>query len=224
MKYENVYNTELYSSREENQYYLNSNELLFQLGNSEQECKLLRENKSEMREFYDLMNKKEIEMRKKINVVKEEYKEQLQYNNQLREENLKLRNQLYSLVKKFEELCLQFQMITKKKIQLNDGIMGLRKECIAIVDSVLKKKGLLDSSIKKMQKELNLLMNFLKVRIINTGSIEEKKEIKAYLINIDKGLIKPFTATLSEPEGKRILSFWAEMYKFLVEEPISIKS
>ena len=95
MKYENVYNTELYSSREENQYYLNSNELLFQLGNSEQECKLLRENKSEMREFYDLMNKKEIEMRKKINVVKEEYKEQLQYNNQLREENLKLRNQLY---------------------------------------------------------------------------------------------------------------------------------
>lgn len=224
MQYENLYNSEPYSSREENHFYMNSDELLFQLGNSEQECKLLRENKSGMKEFYDLLNRKEIEMRKNINVVKEEYEEQLQYNNQLREENLKLRNQLYLLVKKFEELCLQFQMITKKKIQLNDGIMGLRKECISIVDSVLRKKGALDSSIKKMQKELNLLMNFLKVRIINTGSIDEKKEIKAYLINIDKGLIKPFTAMLSEPEGKRILAFWAEMYKFLVEEPISNKS
>ena len=37
-------------------------------------------------------------------------------------------------------------------------------------------------------------------------------------------LYEPFTATLSEPEGKRILSFWAEMYKFLVEEQSSIKS
>ena len=93
--------------------------------------------------------------------------------------------------------------------------MGLRKESIGMVDYILRKKGMIDSTIKKMQKELNLLMNFLKVRIINTGSLEEKKEIKAYLINIDKGLIKPFIAILTEPERKRIIEFWSEMYKFL---------
>lgn len=213
MQNDNMY-TEVSISEVERQAIKNR-DLINEFTNIGNQNRLIRENKNQLREFYDLLNKKEIGMKIVLNNAKEEYESQLLYNNQLRDTNYKLNNELHLLNQKFEDLSIKFQTITKKKKQLNDEIMGLRKESIGMVDYILRKKGMIDSTIKKMQKELNLLMNFLKVRIINTGSLEEKKEIKAYLINIDKGLIKPFIAILTEPERKRIIEFWSEMYKFL---------
>ncbi len=57
-------------------------------------------------------------------------------------------------------------------------------------DNKLSKLNKTDQTLKALKKELTLMINFLKLRLVNIDTIEEEKMIKGYLVDVERNAVK----------------------------------
>lgn len=122
--------------------------------------------------------------------------------------NLELNKKLVELEKQYDHLYLEFNKCNEMKQKYHNDIIKIRKDNTKEFDMKLNNLNKQDKNIKTLKKELFLLINMLKMRIVNLDSMEEDQMIKGYLINIEKNTIKYIQLNKNEHSIEKCLKYW----------------
>jgi len=142
----------------------------------------------------------------------------------INKENLELRKKLVEMEKQFEHLNSEFNKCNEMKQKYHNDIIKIRKDNTKEFDMKLTNLNKQDKSIKTLKKELFLIINLLKMRIVNLDTLKEDQMIKGYLINIEKNTIKYLQLNKNEDAIEKCLKFWNAMKDLIIlEEEIGIK-
>jgi hypothetical protein len=136
-------------------------------------------------------------------------------------ENSDLRKKFVQLEEQLEMLNIESKKIEEKKQKYYTDIIKLRKESTKELDQKVNLLNKQDKQVKALKKELYLLMNLLKIRVVNIDSIAEENVIKGYLVNTEKNSIKYLEINKQEKKDiNSCLAYWTEMNDLHAEEKI----
>jgi hypothetical protein len=138
--------------------------------------------------------------------------------------NLELSKKLVELEKQYDHLYSEFNKCNEMKQKYHNDIIKIRKDNTKEFDMKISNLNKQDKNIKTLKKELFLIINMLKMRVVNLDSIEEDHMIKGYLINIEKNSIKYVQFNKNEEALEKCLRYWNAMKDLLLgDEEILIK-
>ena len=183
---------------------------------------------------------KEIEYLKKLNITQtnikgflsyktsllnnslSEKKETLQYQSQenqnIKNNNLKLQQSLSQIKNEGNILENKYVQFTDIKEKLNEELIALRKERTSKEDLFIKRKENDEKMLSKLQKELSLLINMIQFRIVNFDNYEKDKQIKGYMINIERTDINFYSMNIEGNDikkGECYINYWKQLKEFL---------
>jgi hypothetical protein len=149
--------------------------------------------------------------------------EQLNFNlkrcEDLDSENGDFRKKFIHLEEQLEVLNIESKKIEEKKQKYYTDIIKLRKESTKELDQKVNLLNKQDKQVKALKKELFLLMNLLKIRVVNIDSIAEENIIKGYLVNTEKNSIKYIEINKQEiSDVNSCIAYWTQMNELLTEE------
>lgn len=130
-------------------------------------------------------------------------------------ENIELRNKLSEMDKQYDELCNEYNKCNELKQKLNNDIIKLRKDTLKDMEGKLNTLAKQDKTIKHLKKELFLILNLLKLRVINTDSVDQDNCIKSYMIDIHRNKLKYLELKRNENEKIKLNSFWNNLKTLL---------
>lgn len=164
-----------------------------------------------------------LEHRKNVLQFENENKEKFHKSNlenieAINKENLELRKKLFELENQFDHLNIEFNKCNEMKQKYHSDIIKIRKDNTKDFDAKLNVLKQQDKRIKTLKKELFLIINLLKMRIVNLDSLEEDQMIKGYIINIEKNTIKYIQFNKNEDAIKKCADFWNAMKELLMKE------
>jgi hypothetical protein len=164
-----------------------------------------------------------LEHRKNVLQFENENKEKFHKSNlenieAVNKENLELRKKLFELENQFDHLNIEFNKCNEMKQKYHSDIIKIRKDNTKDFDAKLNVLKQQDKRIKTLKKELFLIINLLKMRIVNLDSLEEDQMIKGYIINIEKNTIKYIQFNKNEEAIKKCADFWNAMKELLMKE------
>jgi len=164
-----------------------------------------------------------LEHRKNVLQIENENKEKFHKSNlenieAINKENLELRKKLFELENQFDHLNIEFNKCNELKQKYHNDIIKIRKDNTKDFDAKLNVLKQQDKRIKTLKKELFLIINLLKMRIVNLDSLDEDQMIKGYIINIEKNTIKYIQFNKNEDAIKKCTDFWNSMKELLMKE------
>lgn len=164
-----------------------------------------------------------LEHRKNVLQLENENKEKFHKSNlenieAINKENLELRKKLFELENQFDHLNIEFNKCNEMKQKYHNDIIKIRKDNTKDFDAKLNVLKQQDKRIKTLKKELFLIINLLKMRIVNLDSLDEDQMIKGYIINIEKNTIKYIQFNKNEDAIKKCADFWNAMKELLIKE------
>ena len=136
----------------------------------------------------------------------------------MNKENLDLRKKLVEMEKQFDHLNSEFNKCNEMKQKYHNDIIKIRKDNTKEFDMKLTNLNKQDKSIKTLKKELFLIINLLKMRIVNLDTLNEDQMIKGYLINIEKNTIKYIQFNKNEEAIEKCLKYWNAMKDLIIVE------
>ena len=125
--------------------------------------------------------------------------------------NLELKRKLFSLSSQQEDLNTEFNKLSELKKKYYSDIMKIRRENTKEFNNKLNTLNTQDKGMKLLKRELFLLMNLLKVRVLNSDTAELEKCIKGYLVNIENNSIQYVEVNKCEDVFKNCFSYWTSM-------------
>ncbi len=132
--------------------------------------------------------------------------------------NLELRKKLLELENRFDHLNSEFKKCNEMKQKYHNDIIKIRKDNTKEFDAKLNNLKQQDKRIKTLKKELFLIINLLKMRIVNLDSLEEDQMIKGYVINIEKNTIKYIQFNKNENAIEKCINYWNSMKELLIKD------
>jgi len=127
-----------------------------------------------------------------------------------------LRTQLFEIEQQHDTLSSAFKNCNERRQKYHSDIIKLRRENTKEFDNKLNILNKNDKVIRAQKKELFLLINLLKFRIVNLDTINEDKIIKGYLINTERNAIKYIEIKKEEQnEIESCKLFWNSMNNLL---------
>lgn len=133
--------------------------------------------------------------------------------------NAELKKQFILLEEQLQTLTIESKQIEERKQKYYNDIIKLRKESTKEIDQKVNLLVKQDKNVKLLKKELFLLMNLLKIRVVNLDVQEEENMIKGYLVNTDKNFIKYIEINKNEEMSKNCFSYWQQMKDLLEPKP-----
>jgi hypothetical protein len=106
-------------------------------------------------------------------------------------------------------------MIAKKEKLIID-IFNLRRENSKVYDCKSSELVRIDKTIRTLKRELFLLINILKLRIVNVDSEEES--IKGYLLDVEKNNLKYIVLNKNEEPMINAIRYWKSLKDLLLGE------
>jgi hypothetical protein len=134
----------------------------------------------------------------------------------LNKENMDLHKKLIELEKQHEYLQIEFNKCSEMKTKYINDITNLRRNNNKEFDIKMNNISKNDKNIKALKKELLLIINILKTRIVNIDTIDQDNKIKGYLVDIEKNTLKYLEMDRSEDDHKKAITFWAAMKDLLL--------
>jgi hypothetical protein len=134
----------------------------------------------------------------------------------LNKENMDLHKKLIELEKQHEYLQIEFNKCSEMKTKYITDITNLRRNNNKEFDFKMNNISKNDKNIKALKKELLLIINILKTRIVNIDTIDQDNKIKGYLVDIEKNTLKYLEMDRSEDGHKKAITFWAAMKDLLL--------
>ena len=132
--------------------------------------------------------------------------------------NIQLRNELIEKEKQFEELNREYKKCSELKNKYHNEIIKLRKENTKEFDNKVSMLNKQDKTLSALKKELFLLINILKLRVVNLDSVDEDESVKGYLLDIDKNALKYIESKKTEDEFIHCIKYWTSMKELLLGE------
>jgi hypothetical protein len=169
-------------------------------------------------EFEDLVQLFKSEKEKKMAKLTDALNNlQFQENQNIKkdQENIKLRKELdekHLISDKNKDEIIQ---LNQNKIQLIEEIKKIRKENSREFDSKLNNINIQDKNLKTLKKELFMIINLFKFRLVNFDSWKEENSFKGYLIDIDKNALKFLEVDKNEEEYLSGVKYWSHLRELL---------
>jgi hypothetical protein len=137
---------------------------------------------------------------------------------QYHKENNHLREKIFKLDKQYEELQVEFNKFNEIKKKYFNDILKIRKENTKDLDNKILSLAKQEKQIKKLQNELFLLLNILKLRIINIDTAESQNIYKGYIINIHDNTLIYVEIDKKEDPHSCALKYWRAMKELLIDK------
>ena len=133
-------------------------------------------------------------------------------------ENLLLAKKIQELDEKFNELELDLKKGKSERNKLIDEINEMRRKNLKLFEKKVAEIGKLEPKIEKMAKELGLMINLTKCRILNMEEIikGEEKIVQCYFINPNTNSLKYCEIDLEEIPEVRVRKYWNMMKDFFI--------
>jgi hypothetical protein len=129
-----------------------------------------------------------------------------------------LHQRLVDLEKQHEYLQKEYSNCSELKIKYINDITRIRKENTKEFDNKMINLSKHDKTMKSLKKELFLIMNILKTRIVNIDTAEIENKIKGYIIDVDKFNMSYVEINKSEEPNKKAINYWNAMNDLLIEK------
>lgn len=155
---------------------------------------LKRENESKIRQFSQL----------------------LENNDLLNKDNNELRNKLIDLENNYKNLHTEFVKCKEMKSEYFNNIIKLRKENTKEFDNKINNLHKQDKTIRNLKKELFLIINILKARVVNADTLTEDRAVKGYIIDIEKNTLKYIEINKNEEGYNNVINYWSAMKELFV--------
>ena len=164
--------------------------------------------------YMDTRNEIDAFIEKKKSIYLSELNEKENIANELKKDIAKKEEINKHLTVKIKELCQKEAQTADLIIAIKQEIMNKflkicqkRKQISTLFDNRIKDYKNRDKELDILLREVNLYINVLKLRIINTDELEKGSErLKAYFVNMNKTL-KYIEIDLKEEESLRINKF-----------------
>ena len=164
--------------------------------------------------YMDTRNEIDAFIEKKKSIYLSELNEKENIANELKKDLAKKEEINKHLTVKIKELCQKEAQTADLIIAIKQEIMNKflkicqkRKQISTLFDNRIKDYKNRDKELDILLREVNLYINVLKLRIINTDELEKGSErLKAYFVNMNKTL-KYIEIDLKEEESLRINKF-----------------
>jgi hypothetical protein len=131
-------------------------------------------------------------------------------------QNIELKNKLIELETQFTHLNLEFKKCSEMKQKYHSDIIKIRRENTKEFDNKLNTLNKQDKKLKQHKKELFLLINILKLRVVNLDSLAEDKFVKGYLIDMEKNTIKYIEINRNQEAINNCIIYWSAMKELLI--------
>ena len=133
--------------------------------------------------------------------------------NKKEEENTKYEEELNRLNEESIELKQKLKEYKEGMYKIKDNLNKMNEDYI---NKLKEEKLKNEKKNQNLKKELNLLMNLTKFRIINAESYENGNKVKGFFINQEKNQIKETECIITENNSiERHINFWKNLKEFL---------
>jgi septal ring factor EnvC (AmiA/AmiB activator) len=133
--------------------------------------------------------------------------------NKKEEENTKYEEELNRLNEESIELKQKLKEYKEGMYKIKDNLNKMNEDYI---NKLKEHKIQNEKKTQNLKKELNLLMNLTKFRIINAESYENGNKINGFFINQEKNQIKEAECIINEKNSiERHINFWKNLKEFL---------
>ncbi len=133
--------------------------------------------------------------------------------NKKEEENTKYEEELNRLNEESIELKQKLKEYKEGMYKIKDNLNKMNEDYISKLKEYKIQN---EKKTQNLKKELNLLMNLTKFRIINAESYENGNKINGFFINQEKNQIKEAECIINEKNSiERHINFWKNLKEFL---------
>ena len=155
---------------------------------------------------YSIMDNYLKELQQRNKELDDEINQKVEENSKYEEELDRLNEESIELKNKLNEYKEGINKIKNNLNKMNEDYINKLKE------EKLKN----EKKNQNLKKELNLLMNLTKFRIINAESYENGNKVKGFFINQEKNQIKETECIITENNSiERHINFWKNLKEFL---------
>ena len=155
---------------------------------------------------YSIMDNYLKELQQRNKELDDEINQKVEENSKYEEELDRLNEESIELKNKLNEYKEGINKIKNNLNKMNEDYINKLKE------EKLKN----EKKNQNLKKELNLLMNLTKFRIINAESYENGNKVKGFFINQEKNQIKGTECIITENNSiERHINFWKNLKEFL---------
>jgi hypothetical protein len=197
---------------------LNLKASMANLTNFEDEINYMNKIEQNERNMTDIYQHRRNLMKNEKEMLVKQLENKIELIEQSNNANLELRKKLIELEKNYEHLYLEFHKCKDMKAKYHNDIIKLRKENTKDFDTKLSHLNKQDKTIRLLKKELFLIINLLKLRIVNLDSLDEDKLIKGYLVDIEKNTIKYLQINKNEQALINCINYWQSMKELILSE------
>jgi hypothetical protein len=135
--------------------------------------------------------------------------------------NSELRKKLTDLENQYQHLNFEFKKCSEMRQKYYNDIIKIRRDNTKEFDNKLNTVNKQDKNLKMLKKELFLLINLLKLRVVNLDTIEEDKFIKGYILDLEKNTIKYIEVNRSQEALSDCFTYWTSMKELLCDKKIN---
>lgn len=129
--------------------------------------------------------------------------------------NSELRKKLAELENQYEHLNFEFKKCSEMRQKYYNEIIKIRRDNTKEFDSKLNTLNKQDKNLKMLKKELFLLINLLKLRVVNLDTVDEDKFIKGYILDLERNTIKYIEVTTSQEALNDCFTYWTSMKELI---------
>jgi chromosome segregation ATPase len=137
---------------------------------------------------------------------------------QITKENNSLTDKLIKLDKQHEELRAEFNKCSEIKKKYFNDIVKIRKDNTKELDNKIYVLSNQEKECKKLQNELFLILNMIKLRIVNTDTASEEKSYKGYIIDVNNNRLKYIDVNKREDANRSAVKYWQAMKEILLDK------
>lgn len=139
----------------------------------------------------------------------------------IEQETKTLKSELQKLEEQTNKLQTTYHKETNQNKELTKKLINLRKDNLIMFFNQLSQNEKYNYNCNFLKKEICLLSNILKYRIVNVDSDDNDNLINGYMVDVERNSIEVFNSSKNKDNDNNSTNFWKKMRMFLNHSPYS---